>query len=493
MAMLNNQMVIPCVFIFTWQCLTVTIHPLLPWSILVPHHHGTMYLAWPCTARAAWPQRRLKCNSAAGPLLYPVEELPAPCYGACGHGGRRTQGFLAVGQLEEDLLDYLRNDSWFDPRNLGNWGFQTDRKEPFLSKADWHTFPQLHDFVGLVPRLGKAAPLRRAPQRCLAFAESLRRRISCSISGAVAGEEGRWLGTAVATGRFGAVEAQVQLVDDTWQFMRSHRDGASGLLQLGLTLQGSRYLRLGCHGNATSADSPQNVWDKDGWKGGDGSLITLPLTAGQVYLATPAVLEHGVAYEPRGATVALMFRLALPDSAVAEEVNRCQCEAFHLLAGKVARQLQHALDEQRLHLPSLADVKQAELEMEKVTRPPKAPGIRNWYVWICMGYRCLAPSAVKVWAGNMSDGEDYAFDNTTLTILPGKGGTVTAAFDYLWSLSCRDYLEVVAQGCSKRYWKENPNVDWEENPKVEYCLMVSCFKKQITPVNLDVTILQLGT
>ena len=74
------------------------------------------------------------------------------------------------------------------------------------------------------------------------------------------------------------------------------------------------------------------------------------------------------------------------------------------------------------------------------------------YVWICMGYRRLAPSAVKVWAGNMSDGEGYAFDNA-LTILfqPGKGGTVTAAFDYLWSLSCRDYPEVVAQGCSKRY------------------------------------------
>jgi hypothetical protein len=72
------------------------------------------------------------------------------------------------------------------------------------------------------------------------------------------------------------------------------------------------------------------------------------------------------------------------------------------------------------------------------------------YVW---DIDVLAPSAVKVRAGNMSDGEDYAFDNTTLTILfqPGKGGTVTAAFDYLWSLSCRDYLEVVAQGCSKRY------------------------------------------
>lgn len=128
------------------------------------------------------------------------------------------------------------------------------------------------------------------------------------------------------------------------------------------------------------------MWDEDGWKGGDGSLIMLPLRAGQVYLATPAVLEHGVAYEPHsGATVALMFRLALPDSAVAEEVNRCQCKAFHLLAGQVARQLQHALDGQRLHLPSLADVKQAELEMEKVTPDPPRPqesGIGMYgYVW----------------------------------------------------------------------------------------------------------------
>ena len=186
----------------------------------------------------------------------------------------------------------------------------------------------------------------------------------------------------MTTGRFGAVEAQVQLVDDTWQFMRSHRDGASGLLQLGLTLQGSRYLRLGCHGNATSADSPQNVWDEDAWKGGDGSLITVPLMAGQVYLATPAVLEHGVAYEPHsGGTVALMFRLALPDSAVAEEVNRCQGEAFHVLAGQVAHQLQRALDLQKLHMPSLADVKQAELEMEKVT--PQSP--RNYAELVCDG------------------------------------------------------------------------------------------------------------
>jgi hypothetical protein len=76
-------------------------------------------------------------------------------------------------------------------------------------------------------------------------------------------------------------------------------------------------------------------------------------------------------------------------------VNRFQCEAFHLLAGQVARQLQHAQDGQKLHLPSLADVKQAELEMEKVTRPPKAPGIRNWYVWICMGYRCFSPFRCK--------------------------------------------------------------------------------------------------
>ena len=149
----------------------------------------------------------------------------------------------------------------------------------------------------------------------------------------------------------------MQIADDDWHFMRSHRDGASGLLQLGLTLQGSRHLRFGCHTSSTSDPLPENVWDN----ASGPNLITLQLTAGHVYLATPAVLEHGVAYEPNQTTVALMFRLALPDTA--EEINRCRSDGFHNLAGQVARELQEALDGQKLRLPCLHDVKQAELEI----------------------------------------------------------------------------------------------------------------------------------
>lgn len=50
-------------------------------------------------------------------------------------------------------------------------------KEPFLLKADWHTWPHLETFYGLVPRLGRAGTLHPAPLCCTAFAEALRRRM----------------------------------------------------------------------------------------------------------------------------------------------------------------------------------------------------------------------------------------------------------------------------------------------------------------------------
>eukprot|EP00438_Fugacium_kawagutii_P026917 Skav209563 [mRNA] locus=scaffold2497:760320:761849:+ [translate_table: standard] len=306
------------------------------------------------TARhATWPRHR----ALPRPLLYPVLGVASPCYGLW-HAGRRTQGFLAVGSLDDELLEYLRQETWMklslaEPQL---WGFETSAKEPFLSKADWHTFPQ-PQITALVPRLGKPGRLRRAPIRCVAFAEALRKRLV--PRGWPPGE------LLDAAGSFGVVEAQVQVLTEDWQFMRSHHDGASGLLQVGLTLEGSRHLRLGCHAEPRGGDFPENVWDDDAWS--QGELVTVPMTAGQVYLATPSILEHGVAYEPRqGPTVALMFRMALPDSAQAQKVNRCQSDDFHVLAGWVASELQDALDSGSLHLPSLADVKQAELELENI-------------------------------------------------------------------------------------------------------------------------------
>ena len=329
--------------------------------------HGTMYASLAAT-RYAWPQRHPVKRQ---PKLRHVEDAPSPCYGAFGGSAGRTQGFLALGRLDEDLLEYLQD--WL---HQDGWGFEISTKEPFLSKADWHTFPERQTAVALVPRLGRLGYLRRAPERCVAFAEALRRLIRPRFE--VTGE-GRLLEEAVAVGRFGSVEAQVQVLDDTWHFMRSHRDGASGMLQLGLTLQGSRYVRFGCHTVPfSSQNSDENVWDDDSWIG--SRLVTLPLQTGHVYLATPAILPHGVAYEPHQATVALMFRLALPD--VPENLNQCQSDSFHDMAGQLARQLQTALDGERLHLPSLADVKQVESELEKCARKkfgeaPQGPNSQN--------------------------------------------------------------------------------------------------------------------
>lgn len=359
--------------------------------------------ASPWTFRTRWPQRRSRF-SAKRPWLYPAAGVPVPCYGA-GRDGRRTQGFFAIGRLENDLLDYLLDDPCFHQHS--SWGFETwflffssrfdfvfcslipknlqrrevpiiklweevvcfevlsevvalqlqeiSRKEPFLLKADWHTCSAPQTW-GFVPRLGRCGVLHQAPLKCRAFAEALRRLVP--------GREARGpLGEALQQ-RFGAVEVQQQIWQNDWHFMRSHRDGASGLLQFGLTLEGSRYLRLGCHGSQDDLELDEcNVWDDDAWSSLDGSkLVTVPLMPGDVYLATPAVLEHGVAYEPNAPTLALMFRLALPTAT--DEVNQCQSKEFHSLAGQVAGKLQKALVEETLRIPCLADVKKIEMEIK---------------------------------------------------------------------------------------------------------------------------------
>ncbi|CAE7887484.1 ankrd29, partial [Symbiodinium microadriaticum] len=90
------------------------------------------------------------------------------------------------------------------------------------------------------------------------------------------------------------IEAQWQHAAEEWQFMRSHRDGASGLLQIGLSLQGRRYLSFGLHRSPEPATGPDpSVWDEEAWqKLPSADLTTLALNPGDVYVATPAVFEH---------------------------------------------------------------------------------------------------------------------------------------------------------------------------------------------------------
>ncbi|CAK9015688.1 unnamed protein product [Durusdinium trenchii] len=276
--------------------------------------------------------------------------------------------FFAVGRVEEELLEELRTEV---EKSLA--GFERSSKEPFLLKADWHTWPHLETFYGLVPRLGRAGTLHPAPLCCTAFAEALRRRMRRLLRDVPGrSKTAQAVQEALKTGMFAAVEAQVQTSCGEWHFMRSHRDGASGLVQLGLTLQGRRHLRLAARRTPDRApltggcagENEVDVWAEGEQADATSSIsvVTVPMAEGDVYLATPAILEHGVAYEPGQQTVALMFRLAL--AAEAEELNRCQSDDFHQVAGHVALELQKALDQRKLHLPSLAEVIEGLRDLE---------------------------------------------------------------------------------------------------------------------------------
>ncbi|CAE8646262.1 unnamed protein product, partial [Polarella glacialis] len=139
------------------------------------------------------------------------------------------------------------------------WGFAADNAEPIL-KADWQAVPELPDPSDVfTPRSNSFAPLRRAPPRVRAFMSAFRDvnaacwdRIARALEGLkVKGEEldrqegwseVRGLGRVATVfanalarrSHFGVVEAQV------WSggclSMRSHMDGATSMLHLGLTL-----------------------------------------------------------------------------------------------------------------------------------------------------------------------------------------------------------------------------------------------------------------
>ncbi|CAE8590988.1 unnamed protein product [Polarella glacialis] len=254
-----------------------------------------------------------------------------------------------------------------------SWGFEGSPKEPFLLKADWHCVPQWgtrHE--AFVPRLGSCASIRRAPLRVTAFMEAFRqvnaacwqafedelehlhsgpsksRRTSSGCPPSTKFEEeeeeddekeqepgdedikwfsGFLLEVLRSGGLFGSIEAQVGPAVG-WHQMRSHTDGTTGLLHLGLTLQGRRVLQLGLHDspqlpdNANSNNNDNNtnnnsnnnnsnsnsnrrrdpsVWDSEAWHNFAGAhLVQVPMERGSAYLSSPFLFEHGVTYLPGG-------------------------------------------------------------------------------------------------------------------------------------------------------------------------------------------------
>jgi len=265
------------------------------------------------------------------------------------------------------------------------WGFEKDQKELML-KSDWHTLPQEGAEKDLfVPRLGRAGKMKQAPPRFLAFARAFRdvnRGLFQHLVGvlkelAVArlslehvDTDGSLLMSELAQciemhGHLGVIEAQVWWGDEPLT-LPSHKDGATSLLHLGLTLGGCRTLRVGTYpapddGFASKTLDEPSVWDTAAWLR-SGQLATglkdLRMVRGCAYLSSPYCFEHGVRYE-RGSRsdpiIALQCRVAFPPE-LGRMLNDMRDDLMLAVSGSVACLLKRTSESGELRMPSLEEV-----------------------------------------------------------------------------------------------------------------------------------------
>eukprot|EP00434_Breviolum_minutum_P005372 symbB.v1.2.004737.t2/scaffold275.1/size244369/7 len=142
---------------------------------------------------------------------------------------------------------------------------------------------------------------------------------------------------------FGSVTIQ-HLIDpiceqaDPTEALGWHVDSWASAIHLSLSLKGHRSLHLrSCPGQG----SPEL----------ESELVMNP---GDVYLSSPAFFAHEVRKQETADVVAVQIRMALPQSS-----NEPGIEAWHSLAQRLARTLQH----HHWHLPTLAQVREAKEEL----------------------------------------------------------------------------------------------------------------------------------
>jgi len=310
---------------------------------------------------------------------------------------------FALARASEELTRYLRDDPdgpfaaqldawprwmsssrpWMDggiPQTEGRWekwGFQFSPKEPFLLKADWHCvheWGRAHELF--VPRMDGSGPVRRAPPRVLAFIEAFRQAnaacwariaqalvsLRAEVSKTDRSFEGLtqiFINHVTRHGMLGVIEAQAS-PGSSFHSMRAHRDGASSLLHLGVTLSGRRKLK------SQFPKGPPSSAKQGGW-------VETDLTAGSVYISSPFLFEHGVQYEEDGPILALMCRFAFSELE-AHAVNQLRDWRMARVARTVSDGLDAAASRGELRLPSLEEV----LHAEERTRLPRAPQRSTW-------------------------------------------------------------------------------------------------------------------
>ncbi|CAE7234011.1 unnamed protein product [Symbiodinium natans] len=261
------------------------------------------------------------------------------------------------GKNEPDVADHA-------PGSWKKWSFQFSKREPFMLKADWHSVCGWgKKFDIFVPRKNAVVPVPQAPPRVLALIEAFRKVNEACWQEITSGlrelKEQKpddilrcrllkmLLEEFEERGFFGAIEAQAGPARR--KEMHWHRDGATGLLHLGITLSGRRRLQL-------RARSEDDSWTQELW-----------MDAGHVYLSSPFLFEHSITYgaESSGPTLALMCRFGFLDEEDALWVNHFRGRDMLEVAELISGCLRNATDAGNLRMPTLKEVSDMEKEVAR--------------------------------------------------------------------------------------------------------------------------------
>lgn len=356
------------------------------------------------------PQRRVPAKA----VLFEHHFLDRPVmYG--GWFGRRRAPAVFLEAPCEEVLAYVQDDPEGPFVRVGeeqHWetfGFAKDKQESMF-KLDWHTVPHLGPQAELfVPRAAKRGRLPRAPPRILAFIMAFRAvnqacwsAIVATLQGLKLAREaedpgygdsarGKLLGTLIEcfknSRHLGVVEAQVRWGEKDRR-MPSHKDGATSLLHLGLTIGGRRTFRAGvfeashAEGNSLPRRTPvlakgtehtendareRNVWDEEVWP--QSHLKEILMTPGAAYLSSPFLFEHAVEYDTASdkerPIIALQCRFAYPED-LGRHLNDLRDDDVAEIAAVVTEVLKTSSEFSRLRMPTLGEVVQGEAQVRRI-------------------------------------------------------------------------------------------------------------------------------
>lgn len=354
----------------------------------------------------------------AGRKFRNVDERAPIIFGTEFPGGRGPSAFV----IAEDpcITKYLKD----DPRGpfWGNlkereqeskvwtkWGFERDEQ---MWKADWHCMKSPGPAKLFAPRRADVATMQRAPPRIYAFLEAFRdvnSHVWSSMSQELKAtktensEETCSLVDIFATALekdslFGVVEVQV------WQGgehgLPSHKDGATSLLHLGISLSGNRTLRMGRytrrHSPSANTHPPiperlpwktrkklidkrysEDVWDDCCWR--SNNIVDTKMAAGSAYISSPYCIEHAVSYDScdfDNPMIAMQCRFAM-DGLEGERVNDLRDGTMREIAEVVSSHLAAAVQRAELRMPLLQEVVAVERRLLQRATPKKKPIVQR--------------------------------------------------------------------------------------------------------------------